>query len=346
MQTLKIAMLGFGNSGRALARILVDKQNEIIETMGYKIIVIAIATASRGNLIDIVGIDLGKALEDISTQGSFDRKWDAFSESSSKDIVEKLDYDVLIEITPLNIFTGQPAIDNIRTALNRKKHVVTANKGPIAWAYDELKALAKSQEVSFLYETTVMDGTPIFNLMDETLPMCKVIEIRGILNTTTNFVLEEMGKGNAFNAAILEGQKRGFVEADPSMDIEGYDAAAKLTALINVLMNGNITPPLIKRKGIDSITYNDIVNAEKDNKVIKLICHAALKDDTIYGEIKPMEIEKNSIYANIRGTSSVLSIKTDLMGELTILEHDPEIAQTGYGLFSDLIRLLRRLQKR
>jgi homoserine dehydrogenase len=346
MQTLKIAMLGFGNSGKALARIIIDKNTELIETMGYKLIVVAIATASRGNLIDKIGIDLEKAISDISLLGSFDKSWGSFSEWNTRDIIEKVDYDVLIEITPLNIFTGQPAIDNIRTALNRKKHVITANKGPIAWAYKELKDLSEKQTVNFFYETTVMDGTPIFNLMEETLPMCKVMEIKGILNTTTNFVLEEMGKGRDFNAAISEGQRRGFVEANPAMDIEGYDAAAKLTALINVLMNGNITPPLINRKGIEGITYIDIVNAQKHNRVIKLICHAILKDDTIYGEIKPMEIEKNSIYANICGTSSVLTIKTDLMGEITILEHDPEILQTGYGLFSDLIRLLRRLQKR
>ena len=345
MQLLKIAMIGFGNSGRALSKIIIAKQNELMQTMECKIIVVAIATASRGNLIDEKGVNLEKALEDISREGHFDRSWDALSEWSTKDIIEKVDYDVLIEITPLNIFTGQPAIDNIRTAFKRKKHVITANKGPIAWAYNELKDLSKEQEVLFLYETTVMDGTPIFNLMDLTLPMCKVKEIRGILNTTTNFVLEEMGKGKDFKDALLEGQRRGFVEADISMDIEGYDAAAKLTALINVLMNGNITPPLVKRKGIENITYKDIAKAQKENKVIKLICHAVFKDGIVVGEVKPMEVEKNSIYANICGTSSVLSIKTDLMGEITILEHDPEIEQTGYGLFSDLIRILRKLQK-
>jgi homoserine dehydrogenase len=346
MDTLKIAMLGFGNSGRALSRIIIDKQIELIQTMGSKLIVVAIATASRGNLIDDKGIDLEKALKDISLNGCFDRKWDAFSELTTKDIIEKVDYDVLIEITPLNIFTGQPAIDNINTAFKRKKHVITANKGPIAWAYNELRDFSKKQEVIFLYETTVMDGTPIFNLVEETLPMCKVKEIRGILNTTTNFVLEEMSKGKDFNAAIAEGQKRGFVEADPAMDIEGWDAAAKLTALINVLMEGNITPPFIKRKGIENITYEDIANAAKENKVIKLLCHASIENGVVVGEVKPEKLEKNSIYANICGTSSVLSIKTDLMGEITILEHDPEIEQTGYGLFSDLIRMLSMLQKK
>ena len=125
------------------------------------------------------------------------------------------------------------------------------------------------------------------------------------------------------------------------MDIEGWDAAAKLTALVNVLMEGNITPPFIKRKGIEDITYEDIVNAQKKNKVIKLICHAFMEDGIVVGEVKPMEVEKNSIYANISGTSSVLSIKTDLMGEITIIEQEPEIEQTGYGLFSDLTRIIR-----
>lgn len=344
MKTLKIAMLGFGNAGRAFSKLLIDR-NEEIKNLGWEIKITAIATLTRGNLVDASGIDLEKAIKDIELEGHFDRNSRAYSSLSSQEILQKADYDVLIEITPLNILSGEPAIHNITTAFNRRKHVITANKGPIAWAYKELKALSKKQEVFFLHETTVMDGTPIFNLVEDTLPMCKIKGLKGILNTTTNFVLEEMSKGYSFEEAIAEGIRRGFVEAEPTMDIEGFDAAAKTAALINVLMKGDVSPLDIKRQGIQHITHEDIAKAKECGKVIKLLCEARLEDGKIIGEVKPVEIEKDNILVSISGTSSVLSINTDLMGEITVVEHEPEIQQTGYGLFSDLLKLIKLIDK-
>jgi homoserine dehydrogenase len=345
MRTLKIAMLGFGNAGRAFSRLLIEKEEEIRISLGWEISITAIATLTRGNLVDAGGIGLKKAIRDLEIEGHFDITCKEYSSCSSEEILQKADYDVLMEITPLNILSGEPAIHNISTAFNRKKHVITANKGPIAWAYKELKDLSRQQGVVFLYETTVMDGTPIFNLVEDTLPMCKIKGLKGILNTTTNFVLEEMWKGHSFGEAIAEGKRRGFVEAEPSMDIEGFDAAAKIAALINVLMEGNVTPLNIKREGIQHITHEDMARAEENGKVIKLLCEARLENGRIIGEVKPVEIEKDNILASIKGTSSVLSINTDLMGEVSIVEHDPEIQQTGYGLFSDLLRLIKFIQR-
>ncbi|MDF2547611.1 MAG: homoserine dehydrogenase [Anaerosolibacter sp.] len=342
MKTIRIAMVGFGNAGKALAKIILDKQEALDKTMGWKLKTVAITTATRGNLVDENGIDLKKTLKDLECQGCFDKTWEAYREWTTLEIIEKVDYDVLIEISPLNIFTGQPAIDHIHTAFGRKKHVITANKGPIAWAYHQLKTMAEKQQVYFFHETTVMDGTPVFNLVDETLPMCKVMGIKGILNTTTNFVLEEMAHEKSFEDAMNEGKRRGFVEADPSMDIEGWDAAAKTAALLNVLMDANITPREIQRKGIEDVTYEDILKAQQAGKVIKLICQGMVDDGKVIGMVKPMEISNDHVFASVTGTSSILSIQTDLMGELTVIEHDPEIEQTGYGLFSDLMRLIRK----
>lgn len=344
METLKIAMFGFGNAGRAVAKLLIEKQEEIRKSYNFDVKVTAITTLTRGNLIDEDGIELRKALKDIELKGRFDKAWKAYSSCSTEDILLKADYDVLMEITTLNIFSGEPAIHNITSAINRKKHIITANKGPIAWKYKVLKELSIMQGVAFLHETVVMDGTPIFNLVESTLPMCKITGLEGILNTTTNFILDEMGKGNSFNDAIKEGRKKGFVEADSTMDIEGFDAAAKLSALINVLMGGEVTPLNIKRQGIQNVTYEDIKNAEASGKEIKLICKAKLKNGEIIGEVSPKEIKKDEIFAGIKGTSSILTIETDLMGKITVIEHDPEIEQTAYGLFGDLIRLIKLLK--
>lgn len=340
---IKIALLGFGNVGQAFAKLLTEKQEEIISKFNTKIMVTAISTKSKGCLINEKGIDLLGALHDLEKFNHFDRNKSDYKEMSSMDVAKGIDYDILFELTPLQIFSGQPAIGHIKSALNRKKHAVSANKGPIAWAFEELRNLAKENGVLFYYETTVMDGTPIFNLVDETLKFCKVTEVKGILNTTTNFVLEEVAKGKSFDDAIKEGKRRGFVEEDPSMDIEGWDAAAKTTALLNVLMGANITPSDVDRQGIEHITYEQIKEAEKRGKVIKLICHGNIENGKVIATVKPEEIEKNSLYATVTGTTSMVSIKTDLMGTVSIVEHDPEIEQTAYGVFSDLIRVLSNM---
>ncbi|HZK88362.1 MAG TPA: hypothetical protein VFC27_04330 [Anaerovoracaceae bacterium] len=343
MKNLKVAVLGFGNAGQAFAKLLINKKIEILQGMNYGIDVVAITTRSRGSLVSENGVDLENACKDIEASGKFDKNDKSYSNITSMEVVEKVDYDVLIELTPLVIFSGQPAIDHIKKALKRGKHVITANKGPIAWAFEELKELAKKQDSLFYYETTVMDGTPIFNLVNDTLKFCKVLEINGILNSTTNFVLEELAKGRLFDEVISEGKKRGFIEADPAMDLEGWDAAAKTAALLNVLMSANITPNDIDRTGIVGISYEDIKEADERGNVIKLLCHGSIKDGKVAGIVKPTEVKKNNLLASITGTSSVVSITTDLMGTISIVEHDPEIEQTAYGIFSDLLRILSKL---
>lgn len=341
MRELKIAMLGFGNAGQAFAKLILDKKEEIKTSYNCDVRVVAIATGTRGSLVNDEGIDLDQAIGDMEKLHRFASDSTDFSEMASMEIAGTVDYDVLIELTPLAILSGQPAIDHIKAALNRGKHAITANKGPIAWAFEALRKLAREQSVRFYYETTVMDGTPVFNLVEETLPMCKVTEVTGILNSTTNFILEELAKGKDYDAVILEGKERGFVEADPSMDVEGWDAAAKTTALLNVLMGADITPDQIDRKGIEGITAEQIREAGARGKVIKLLCSGTFKNGKVIGRVAPEEIDQTELLATISGTSSVVSITTDLMRTVSIVEHDPGIEQTGYGVFSDLIRLIR-----
>lgn len=344
MQNLKLVLLGFGNAARAFADLLLDKKDEIAEQFGYEISVVGIVTKSRGCLENQQGIDLEKALHHIRTTGKFDRTEKGFSQITSMEAARSLEYDVLVELTPLDIFSGQPAIDHIKTAFSRGKHVITANKGPVAWAFRELKEMAEEHNSLFFYETTVMDGTPVFNLVRETLKLCKVTEVEGILNTTTNFILEELAKGEEYDSVIAEGKRRGFIEADPSMDIDGWDAAAKVTALLNVLMDAGITPMEIDRTGIGAITEKQIREAGERNNVIKLLCRGALENGKVIGSVKPVEVPITQLPATIDGTSSYVSITTDLMGKVSIIEHAPEIEQTGYGVFSDLLSIMTHLK--
>ncbi len=340
MKTVNLALMGFGNAARAFARILLEKEAALAADYDAKVCVTAIATGSRGALVDRQGIDLGEAIRQIEEEGRFDPAHPAYSTLSGLEIAQQAQYDCLVELSPLNIHTGQPAMSHIQAALNRKKHAITANKGPIAWAYGRLRDLAKAQGVGFYYETTVMDGTPVFNLVQKTLHHCKVICVEGILNTTTNFVLEELAKGQPYEDVLEEGRRRGFVEADPSMDLDGWDAAAKLTALLNVLMDAGITPMDIDRTGIGGVTSAQMAEAAARGKVIKLLCHGHRDEQGLHAWVRPTEVEAGSLWATITGTSSVVSIETDLMGKLSMVEHDPELPQTGYGIYSDLTRLL------
>lgn len=332
MKTIKLALIGYGNAGKAFNKMLNKKRTSVERKYNIKVDIVAICTKSRGIKIDEDGIDT-----DNFTFEPNDDPNKAFK------IIDEVDYDVLVEITPINIMSGQPAIDHIKHAINRGKHVITANKGPIAWAYKELKALADEKGVFFYHETTVMDGIPIFNLQSETLRECEILEIKGILNSTTNFVLNEMSKGVSYDDAVKDGKNRGFVEADPAMDLDGWDAAAKLTALMNVFMDAGITPKDIIREGISGITQDELNDAKKNNQKIKLLCHGKIQDGKPVGRVVPTRVDIDNMFATINGTAAAVTLTTDLVGDISIIEHvyEPEIDQTAYGILSDLVRTLQ-----
>ena len=332
MERLRIALIGYGNVGQAFARMLLRRKKYIMETYGKEPVITAISTARRGGVILDDGIDTENLTDDM-----FDKALEAF------EVISSGVYDVMIELTPINIMTGQPATNHIRMAMNLNKHVITANKGPIAWYYRELRDLAREKGVQFLHEATVMDGAPVYNLVKETLMGCRITEVKGILNATTNFILTEMEKGVSFEDAVEEGRRQGFVEADPSMDLDGWDASAKLTALMNVLMDEKITPMDIRRTGIGDITKEDIDKAAAEGKKIKLLCHGWMTEDGPVGVVEPTLVDKNDMAAIMDATMSYVTINTDLTGEMTMVEHafEPEIDHTAYGVLSDVLRLLK-----
>ena len=341
MKEIKLALLGYGNAGRAYGAMLLEKREEIQKTYDTAVRVIAIATKTRGTLLNPAGIDLAEAEAELNRFGRFQKG----VQTDASRVAEEADYDVLVELTPLDIFSGRPAIDHIEAAFRRGKHVISANKGPIAWAYRPLREMAEENGCLFFYETTVMDGAPVFNLAEDTLKMCKVVEINGILNSTTNFILEELAKGASYDDAIEEGKRRGFVEADPALDVEGWDAAAKVAALMNVLMDAGVTPMEIERKGIEDITARDVQDAKRRGKVIKLLCNGTIRDGKPVGTVRPVELDQTDLLSTITGTSSVVSVTTDLMGTISIVEHEPGIRETAYGVFGDTLRLLERLKR-
>jgi homoserine dehydrogenase len=340
---INICLVGFGNAAQEFCRLLIIKNAELKTNTGYEIKVTAIAGRSKGALINPKGIDLEKALSEVKNTGSFDGSAGDTVDMETLQVIKECKANVLVELSTLSIYDGEPAITHIETAFERGMHVITGNKGPIAWKYQKLRDNSKERGLQFLYETIVMDGTPVFNFVKYTLPGCRVISFRGILNSTTNFVLAEMEKGNSYEDAMKEAKRRGFAEEDPSMDIDGWDAAAKTSALLNVLMDTNINPIEIDRKGIANITLEDIKKAKEKQCKIKLICEGYFEDNKAKGRVHPVYINNNDILSNIDATSSILGITTDLMGEVQIIEKNPEIQQTAYGIYSDLLTLVKNV---
>ena len=341
---LRLVMIGFGNVGQEFARLLVSRREWLLRQKGLDIEVLAIATKNRGSLMSKKSIDLERVLSGMKAKGSLFEYGPEVTKLSPMDIIARCDADLMIELSPLNIDSGQPAVDHIRKAMEAGMDVITANKGPVACAYKDLRNLARARGVHFRFEGTVMDGTPIFNLVERTLPGCEVLGLKGILNSTSNFVLSEMTRGKSMDDAIKDAQRRGIAEADPSLDIDGWDAAAKITALANVLMDAETTPKAVDRKGVREITSRELKAAKDSGKKLKLIASAKPTADGVRLVVRPELTGPESPFWSVDGSSSALTISTDLMGDITVIESGGEVTQTAYAVLSDLLLIIESIR--
>ncbi len=339
----RLAIVGFGNVGREFARMLLLKREWLLKNRGLDVEVLAIATKTRGSLLSRSAIDLEAALRHLEEKGTF-RGMPECCDLPPAKMISNCDADMMVELTTLNIDSGQPAIDHIKAALDVGMEVVTANKGPIAWAYDELRDRARARNLRFRFEGTVMDGTPVFNLVERTLPGCQVIGLEGVLNSTSNFVLDEMVKGRTMESAVKEAQAKGIAEADPSLDLDGWDAAAKITALANVIMDAGLTPKDVEREGIRAMTLERVKEAAARGGRIRLIARAERAGGDIKLTVKPEVVTPENLFWSTEGTSSALKFKTDLMGDLAIVEIGPGTTQTAYAVFSDMLMTVEAIR--
>jgi homoserine dehydrogenase len=260
-----------------------------------------------------------------------------YDRSNVRDWLAAARADVLFEATSLNVETGQPAIDHIRSALTHGAHAITANKGPIVHAYRELRDLAAQQGKRFLFESTVMDGVPIFSLFDQ-LPAIHLQGFHGILNSTTNVILGEMETGLTFDEALKKAQELGVAETDASHDIDGWDAAVKTAALITVLMDMPIRLDQIAREGIRDLTPQAVRNARRDGWPFKLVCRAHRAGDTVKATVAPEKVLASSPMGKITGTSSYIHFETNIFPGLAITEENPGLYATAYGMLADFVR--------
>ena len=249
--------------------------------------------------------------------------------------------DVLFEATSLNVNDGQPAITHIRAALDHGAHAITANKGPIVHAYRELRDMAQARGKKFLFESTVMDGVPIFSLFEQ-MPAIHLQGFHGILNSTTNVILSEMETGLSFDEALKKAQSLGIAETDATHDIDGWDAAVKTAALITVLMDVPIRLEEISREGIRDLTSQALRNAKRDGWPFKLVCRAKRVGDRVEASVAPEKVLASSPMGKITGTSSYIYFETDIFPGLAVTEENPGLYATAYGMLADLVRATQR----
>lgn len=337
----KLAFLGFGNVGQALARLLLEKQGEIKAQYGITISTTGIATGRHGSAIDPEGIDLDQALTRMELGEPLEGLSAQPPPSDSLDFIRNCGADVLFENSPVNYETGQPAVDHLQKALEMGMHAITANKGPVVHAYRQLKHLANSKGLKFYFESTVMDGAPIFSLFRGGLPAANLRAFKGILNSTTNLILSRMEDGDSFEDAVAYAQQIGIAETDPSGDVDGWDAAVKVSALVTVLMDTPLKPGDVDRKGIRNITRDDISRARDKGKRWKLVCSARRDGNKIFARVAPEMVSPDSPLFLVDGTTSIVQFNTDVLGQLSVIEADPGPHTTAYGLMADFLNAVR-----
>jgi homoserine dehydrogenase len=329
MKRYRLCFLGFGNVGRALARLCVAKRSELRDNYGIEWEIVGVATRRMGWLASEDAIDVGDLLsgnhELVKVQGI--DEWLARARP-----------DVVFETTSLNPEDGQPAIEYLRKSLQAGAHTITANKAPIVYAYDELNQIAIAQGKRFLFEATVLDSAPVFSLFRETLPAVRIRGFSGVFNSTTNVILETMEAGRSFTEGVKTAQELGVAETDPSHDVDGWDSVMKICAIARVILRVPLRPSQVKREGIRALDPATLQIARGEGKPYKLLSRVTVNPDgSVTASVRPEQLAASDPFGGVRGTSLAIHFELDTIPGLTIVSHRPNLQSTAYGLLADFI---------
>jgi len=321
-----LCIVGFGNVGQALVHLLESKRNELRDEHNIEFQITGIASRTLGWVANPNGVDV---------------RGPHATAANIRDWLAQAEADVLFEATSLDRSDGQPAIDHIRAALESGAHAISANKGPVVFAYRELRQLADSHSLSFQFESAVMDGVPIFSLFHDSMPAVKVLGFSGVLNSTTNVVLQQIESGLSLDAAVERAKQLGVAESDSSDDLEGWDAAVKVAALATVFFDQPLALDRIERRGITSLNPTEVIKARHSGTPYKLVCRAKRTDAGIDASVRPEKLPLSDPMAQVDGTSSIVTFELDVLPALTIIERNPGLEITAYGMLADFIRAVR-----
>ena len=336
--TYRLVLTGFGAAGQGLAQILRYHGEWLERRYGVTLLIVGVATRSRGTLYEPGGLDPSTLLDAIENTGQLrglpgERDW------TPLELIEQAEADVLVELSPTNLANGEPATSYIHTAFARGMHAVTANKGPIALHLTELRRAAAEANAYLGYEGTVMSGTPALRVGWSTLAGCEITELRGIVNGTTNYILTHMEAGMSYADALAEAQRLGYAEADPTGDVEGHDAAVKAVIMANVLMNARIDLADVERMGITTLTRDTLEAARASGERWKLIARVWREGDGVRASVQPTRLPLSHPLASVSGATNALTFTTDLLGDVTLIGPGAGGVATGFAVLSDLLEM-------
>ncbi|MDI7742144.1 homoserine dehydrogenase [Lysinibacillus fusiformis] len=340
----RIAILGFGVVGQGFAEIIQNKRQQLEEQFGLEATIVAVSDMMKGSLYHPEGLSIEALLKVVKETG----KLEAYPEQqglirglNSFETIKNSNADTIVEVTFTDVKTGQPAIDHCKCAFEHGRNVIMSNKGPVALAYPELSALAEKHHVQWGYEGSVMSGTPALRMPITSLAGNDITEIQGILNGTTNYMLTRMEEGSSYEEALKEAQSLGYAEADPTSDVEGFDALYKIVILSNVVLNHPLKITDVKRKGISHLTKEHIDKAKLEGKTWKLIAKLRKIDGKIIASVQPEMISLDHPLANISGATNAITYTCDLAGPITLIGAGAGKVETGFSILIDLINIHR-----
>jgi homoserine dehydrogenase len=319
LRVYNLALLGFGNVGRALIRLLAEWR------------VTGAATRRLGWLVAAE-----EFAPDELASGDFQTRT-ARRAASLEEWLALSRCDVLFETTPLEPLTGEPAVSYLRAALEHGAHVVTANKGPVVHACAELSALARARGRRFLFEATVADCLPVFSLFRESLPAARLRAFAGVLNSTTTLILEAMESGASFDEGVRRAQALGVAETDPSHDVDGWDAVVKVCAVANVLMKAHLKPGDVTRVGLRALSEAEVRAAAAAGEPYRLVARARLEAaDAVSATVRPERVRRADPLA-ATGTTMIVTFNLDILPALTLIAHQPDLKSTAYAMLADFV---------
>ena len=341
---IKLAIIGFGNVGQGLAQILKDNKGFYKDNFKCEFTIVAISDLYKGSLYNPNGLNISELLQTTSKGKSLEilnaptKGWDALT------TIEQSNADIVIELAYTDLKTGEPALSHMKASFASGKHFVTTNKGPVALHYKILKDLSKKYSLEVGIEGTVMSGTPSLVLGKDALMAANIQSIEGILNGTTNYMLMRMESGLDYNKALIEAQEKGYAEADPSGDVDGFDAAAKVVILANLLMNADLTLSDVVLTGMSSLSSEDINAAKLVNERWKVLGHVSKNTDGSYNAwVKPVQISNDHPLASVSGAMNAITYSTELMGDVTLIGAGAGRIETGYAVVEDIINITKKM---
>lgn len=344
MMARRLAILGFGTVGQGFAEILLRKREILRREYGAEFSVVAISDLVKGALYHPAGLDLGHVLDALEEAGNFSgypevpglvRGLDSLS------TIRHTEADTIIETTFTNVQDGQPALDHCREALEMGKNVVTTNKGPIALALQALNGLAARSGARILYEGTVMSGTPVLRFAATALGGNHIESVRGILNGTSNYILSRMEDGLEFQEALAEAKTRGYAEADPTNDVDGFDAQYKVMILAQAIFGKKILRHDVACTGIRTITREAVYEARQQGGRYKLVASLYETPNGLRGQVQPEVLPATDPLSGVGGATNAISFRCDLLGDVTVVGAGAGRVETGYALLADCLSLSR-----